>query len=129
MLFHQEKNITISVPCPCPALTLRQCLLASISVPPNKIAYFSSTTGDLLSDYKLQTSEGWIRSKASFKVVLKSTNFLNASGLSSYEMLKSIGVGGFSKVFLCRDRRDGEFYAAKFVEKRKLLGKEDLIEN
>jgi serine/threonine protein kinase len=44
-------------------------------------------------------------------------------------MLKSIGVGGFSKVFLCRDRRDGQFYAAKFVEKEKLWGKEELIEN
>jgi serum/glucocorticoid-regulated kinase 2 len=32
-------------------------------------------------------------------------------------MLQCIGVGGFSKVYLARDKRDGEFYAAKFIQK------------
>ncbi len=32
-------------------------------------------------------------------------------------MFKCIGVGGFSKVYLSRDKRDGIFYAAKFMEK------------
>lgn len=50
-------------------------------------------------------------------------------GLQAYEMLKCIGVGGFSKVYLCRDRRDGEFYAAKFMQKQKLQGKTELIIN
>jgi serum/glucocorticoid-regulated kinase 2 len=44
-------------------------------------------------------------------------------------MLKCIGVGGFSKVYLSRDKRDGEFYAAKFIDKEKVSGKMDLIYN
>lgn len=44
-------------------------------------------------------------------------------------MLKCVGVGGFSKVYLCRDRRDGEFYAAKFIDKARLNGKMELIAN
>ena len=35
--------------------------------------------------------------------------------MDGYEILKCIGVGGFSKVYLCRDRMDGTFYAAKFI--------------
>lgn len=44
-------------------------------------------------------------------------------------MFKCIGVGGFSKVYLCRDKRDGTFYAAKFMEKQRLNGKIDLVNN
>jgi serum/glucocorticoid-regulated kinase 2 len=38
-------------------------------------------------------------------------------------ILKCIGVGGFSKVYLTRDKADGTFYAAKFIEKAKLKDK------
>ena len=44
-----------------------------------------------------------------------------ASGIDAYTILKCIGVGGFSKVYLVRDKTDGTFYAAKFIEKVKLI--------
>jgi len=39
------------------------------------------------------------------------------TGMEAYSVLKCIGVGGFSKVYLTRDRTDGTFFGAKFIEK------------
>ena len=44
--------------------------------------------------------------------------------MEGYSVLKCIGVGGFSKVYLTRDKIDGAFYAAKFIEKTKVKDKE-----
>ena len=37
--------------------------------------------------------------------------------LNKFEIIKLIGSGGFSKVFLCRFKRDGQFYAMKVIDK------------
>lgn len=37
--------------------------------------------------------------------------------LSSFEIVKCIGTGGFSKVFLCRFMETGIFYAMKVIDK------------
>ena len=50
-------------------------------------------------------------------------------GMDRYEMCKCVGVGGFSKVYLARDKLDGAFYAAKCVDKVSLGDKEYLILN
>ena len=37
--------------------------------------------------------------------------------LNDFEIIKMVGSGGFSKVFLCRFKRDGQFYAMKVIDK------------
>jgi serine/threonine protein kinase len=41
--------------------------------------------------------------------------------LDSFEVIKLIGSGGFSKVFLCRYKRTGEFYAMKVIDKEVIV--------
>lgn len=42
------------------------------------------------------------------------------AGLNKYKILKCLATGGFSKVYLARSLENGEFYAAKFVDKTKV---------
>ena len=37
--------------------------------------------------------------------------------MDCFEIIKLIGSGGFSKVYLCRFKKDGTFYAMKVIEK------------
>lgn len=41
--------------------------------------------------------------------------------LGSFQILRAIGSGGFSKVFLCRFKGDGLFYAMKVISKSFIL--------
>lgn len=43
--------------------------------------------------------------------------------LTSFEIIKCIGTGGFAKVYLSRFKEDQLFYAMKVVEKEELLRK------
>lgn len=63
------------------------------------------------------------------KCILKKNSGELALGIDAYTILKCIGVGGFSKVYLVRDKNDGTFYAAKFIEKAKIKEKQELIMN
>jgi len=72
---------------------------------------------------------GWIRTDITLKCILKKTHRERPIGIDSYKILKCIGVGGFSKVYLVRDKIDGTFHAAKFIEKIKIKDKQELIVN
>lgn len=37
--------------------------------------------------------------------------------IRSFEIIKCIGAGGFSKVFLVKFKEDGKFYAMKLIDK------------
>lgn len=54
-------------------------------------------------------------SKVSFRP-FKTEEQLSVS-LQSFHILKCIGVGGFSKVYLVRFKQDGKFYAMKVINK------------
>lgn len=41
--------------------------------------------------------------------------------LKDFEIIKPIGSGGFSKVFLCRFKEDGNFYAIKLIDKEVIV--------
>ena len=41
--------------------------------------------------------------------------------LKDFEIIKCIGTGGFSRVFLARMKRTGTFYALKLMEKEGLF--------
>lgn len=51
--------------------------------------------------------------------------------LYNFEIIKCIGTGGFSRVFLTRFKPNGKFYALKLMEKEGLLesGKECVVTN
>lgn len=51
--------------------------------------------------------------------------------LSDFEIVRCIGTGGFSRVFLSRYQPTGKFYALKLMEKEGLLdsGKECVVTN
>lgn len=52
-------------------------------------------------------------------------------GLRDFQILKCIGSGGFSKVYLVRWKQNGRFYAMKLVDKEFILKhrKQELIQN
>jgi len=43
------------------------------------------------------------------------------SGLKGYEIIRAIGSGGFSRVFLVRSKNNGKFYAMKAISKAFIL--------
>jgi serine/threonine protein kinase len=51
--------------------------------------------------------------------------------LTDFEIIKCIGTGGFSRVFLTRLKATGVFYALKLMEKEGLFesGKECVVSN
>lgn len=48
-----------------------------------------------------------------------------------FDILKCIGAGGFSKVFLVRYKEDGKFYAMKLIDKHFIAenNKKGIVEN
>ena len=51
--------------------------------------------------------------------------------IRSFEIIKCIGAGGFSKVFLAKFREDGRFYAMKLIDKQFILEnrKQSIVSN
>ena len=51
--------------------------------------------------------------------------------LKKYQILKCLAIGGFSKVYLVRSLRDGQFYAMKVMLKQFICEnqKENIVEN
>ena len=45
--------------------------------------------------------------------------------MDCFEIIKLIGSGGFSKVYLCRFKKDGTFYAMKVIEKDVIVHSDD----
>ncbi|XP_063953955.1 calcium/calmodulin-dependent protein kinase type 1-like [Lytechinus pictus] len=46
-----------------------------------------------------------------------------------YDLKHTIGTGAFSEVVVAEDRKSGEYRAIKCIEKKKIKGKEDTLEN
>ncbi|CAD8089331.1 unnamed protein product [Paramecium sonneborni] len=51
--------------------------------------------------------------------------------LKDFEFIRCIGVGGFSKVYLVREKKTGLFYAMKLIEKKPIMqqNKQNIIQN
>lgn len=41
--------------------------------------------------------------------------------MQDFQIIKQIGSGGFSKVFLCKSKIDANFYAMKLIEKQMVI--------
>jgi serine/threonine protein kinase len=57
--------------------------------------------------------------------------FVGEGRLKKYQVLKCLAIGGFSKVYLVRSLRDGQFYAMKVMLKQFICEnqKENIVEN
>jgi serine/threonine protein kinase len=75
--------------------------------------------GDILKDYYFQTNktlkvfQGQI---LEIEPIWRNHKIENIK-LSDFEIVKCIGTGGFSRVFLARLKANGTFYALKLMEK------------
>lgn len=47
----------------------------------------------------------------------RKANINERISLKHFDIIRLIGSGGFSKVFLCRFKGDGKFYALKLIDK------------
>jgi serum/glucocorticoid-regulated kinase 2 len=88
---------------------------------------FASADGDLLLDYQISIGQGYLAAKTAFNCI----EFVPEGRLSRYRICKCLAIGGFSKVYLVRSLRDGQFYAMKVMLKRFISEnqKENIIEN
>ncbi|CAD8171299.1 unnamed protein product [Paramecium octaurelia] len=51
--------------------------------------------------------------------------------LKDFEFIRCIGMGGFSKVYMVRERKSGQYYAMKLIEKSPIIqqNKQSIIQN
>lgn len=82
---------------------------------------------DLLLDYQISIGKGELTKKTSFNCL----EFMEEGKLKRYKVYKCLAIGGFSKVYLVRSLRDGNFYAMKVMLKKFISSsqKENIIEN
>ena len=84
--------------------------------------YFKTVQGNLNLDY-MMTQENlcakFLNGKSVYLKPIRKVPVTSASkiNLKNFDIVKPIGSGGFSKVYLCRFKEDGKFYALKMIDK------------
>jgi serine/threonine protein kinase len=65
------------------------------------------------------------------KIIKTDENILNNITLSDFTVIKCLGTGGFSSVFLVQCGFNGKYYAMKLVDKKFILEneREGIVEN
>lgn len=79
-----------------------------------QIVGFESIDEDLLLDYQISIGQGTLSRKTSFNCL----ELVTEGRLKKYKICKCLAIGGFSKVYLVRSLRDGQFYAMKVMLKK-----------
>ena len=79
-----------------------------------QIVGFESIDQDLLLDYQISIGQGVLTRKTSFNCL----EYIAEGRLKRYKICKCLAIGGFSKVYLVRSLKDGQFYAMKVMLKR-----------
>lgn len=79
-----------------------------------KVIGFESVDNNTLIDYKIAIGCGSLEQK----LALNCLRYVEEAGLKRYKICKCLAIGGFSKVYLVRNLRDGKFYAMKVMLKR-----------
>jgi serine/threonine protein kinase len=82
---------------------------------------------DILLDFQMCIGKGTLTRKTSFNCL----EYIPEGKLKKYKICKCLAIGGFSKVYLVRSLRDGNFYAMKVMLKKFISStqKENIIEN
>jgi hypothetical protein len=93
----------------------------------------TSGRSDVLKDYYFQTSKpiSVFRDQLLEIEPIWKEKKTDPIQLSDFDIIKCIGTGGFSRVFLTRLKATGVFYALKLMEKEGLFesGKECVVSN
>lgn len=75
---------------------------------------FETIDYNLLLDYQISIGKGVLTEKTSFNCL----EFVPEGRLKKYKICKCLAIGGFSKVYLVRNLKDGNFYAMKVMAKK-----------
>lgn len=75
---------------------------------------FESMDDDLILDYQISIGKGILSKKTVFNCI----EYVAEGRLKKYKICKCLAIGGFSKVYLVRSLRDGQFYAMKVMLKK-----------
>ena len=78
---------------------------------------FSSEDKDFYFDYLLQENIGFLKDHKRLIYFYTDPSIPDKGMISSYKLCECLSVGGFSKVYLLRSLRTGEFFAGKFIHK------------
>ncbi len=79
-----------------------------------QVVGFESVDYDLLLDYQISIGKGEVKQKTSFNCL----EYVPEGRLKKYKIYKCLAIGGFSKVYLVRNLKDGNFYAMKVMLKK-----------
>lgn len=79
-----------------------------------QVVGFETVDANLLLDYQISIGKGVLSTKASFNCL----EYVQEGRLKKYKIYKCLAIGGFSKVYLVRNLRDGNFYAMKVMLKK-----------
>ncbi|CAK72296.1 unnamed protein product (macronuclear) [Paramecium tetraurelia] len=81
-----------------------------------------------LSDMSLTVFQGI---KLSLQPMYSQPQTTKKVGLKDFQLIKCIGVGGFSRVYLVRKKDNGVFYALKLIDKKFIIdnNKEIIVQN
>lgn len=91
-----------------------------------KVVGFETMPADYQTDYKLHLGIGELKHNLNL-LCLNQPLKNQADSLLNYKICKLISIGGFSKVYLLRDLRTGDFMAGKFINKQS--ANLDLVQN
>lgn len=80
------------------------------------IVGFQTATGDYELDFRLENGLGELERAVELSCLVRAAGREGAS-LLNYKLCRLISTGGFSKVYLLRDLRSGQFCAGKFISK------------
>lgn len=79
-----------------------------------QVVGFESVDFNLLLDYQISIGKGILTDKTSFNCL----EYVPEGRLKKYKIYKCLAIGGFSKVYLVRNLKDGNFYAMKVMLKK-----------
>ncbi|KAM3128606.1 hypothetical protein pb186bvf_019303 [Paramecium bursaria] len=117
VLQHAGKNINYQVPQNC--TTDKLLMLIKQKYP--EVTQLVSATKDLAIDYFLQSPNrplSLLRGKIiTLSSYMGTPQHKNKVGLNDFVLMKCIGVGGFSRVYLVKKKSTGKFFAMKIIDK------------
>ncbi|CAD8188269.1 unnamed protein product [Paramecium pentaurelia] len=137
-LITQEKQYIVPIGLDQTTTDLYQKLITKMSVhdPQNyeKIAYFESYTQNYNVDYYLSLDDKPLQVFSNGRTLKLIPIYYNETQRNSFDnfiLIKCIGVGGFSRVYLVKQKRNGQFYAMKIIDKSFITknNKESMINN
>ncbi|KAM3135462.1 hypothetical protein pb186bvf_012481 [Paramecium bursaria] len=101
----------------------------------NKICQFQTVSKNIPHDYYLSIPGGALSLFQGITLQLQplysQVQTQKRVGLRDFSLVKCIGVGGFSRVYLVRKKDNGKFYALKLIDKKFIMenSKEIIVQN